>query len=209
MSNIKLQFEPYIGTQYGKDGNSILVVGEFHPQMDYSPNDQVSSPPLTQIRIRSICDSYGEAYLFRYIAFLLAPSDNMEYYLNSIPDGYKYIFDKIAYYSYIQKPIPFEKDWLPHNTKKNFYDPLVIDAFFDVLVTKKPKKVLAMGGDLYNNLPSNKEIQDKNISRKDIDKGSIEYSLIDGSQIPILCVPFPKNYDESITYRRLVQNFIK
>lgn len=189
---------PWIGKFYKKgiNGKKLLALGESH----HCDKASDFTPDITIEVIRDLFDpnSFHEPYkntFAKFINSLAGEKQNIQ--------GKEKWWDKIAFYNYIQKPIPKARQ---APTSEDFKKSE--EAFFDLLEQLRPTHIIAWGKRLFNNLPNcGKPLSPlKNHKGKDVRRW--EYRLKDGTPINLIEISHPSSGYATYKWHGVITQFL-
>lgn len=198
-----VHFTPWVGKNYttGINGKRLMVLGESH----YCANPETEDrPELTCYVMEDLFNptSPHEEYKNTYTKFERALSGKA---VNvSDKTGKREAWESVLFYNYVQTPMNAPRT---PPSKKQFEDSE--KAFFEVLETYRPHKVVAWGSRLYNNLPKG-GLQQADLTLAD--GSSIEvwsYTLADGQVVEVLPCTHPSAGFSWEHWHTVIQEFLK
>lgn len=139
----RVKFLPWEGSNYaaGWDGKRVMVLGESH----YCASIEEAVPQITNQIITDLLDvtSEHEGYKNTYTKFANALAGKSLSFIER-----KKLWHSVLFYNYVQVPISGARI---SPTEEEFAESEA--AFFEVLDTYRPDRIIAWGKRLYNNLP--------------------------------------------------------
>jgi len=195
----QIQFLPWVGRDYvrGINGKHVMVLGESH----YCANNEEAVPGITQDVISGYIDSSNdfEGWMNTYTKFIRALSGK-----EISREASEEWWEHILFYNYVQVPMTGPRT---APSEQEFRDS--DDAFFKILETYVPDKVIAWGQRLYGELP------DRGHRGKDIiapDGQQIEtwvYLLKNGHSVEVLGICHPSAGFAWDYWHEVIASFLK
>lgn len=191
----ELRWLPWIGTNYNKATNKLLLVGESHYAQNKDGsvdqncyNDFLNDKQTTRVIINSLVNKENNWNLFKNTYTAILGKNEIDT---------KSFWSNVSFYNFIQRPMNTRK--LDGPSKKDYIDGW--NVFFELLKTIKPTHCIFLGnsGANYLNTPLSEkkiEISEINLSDEKIGRcwGKFAQIIYDDFPVKLTFIRHPSSY---------------